>query len=205
VVRGLSNYDVFGVHNPSGYYHGKFNIVSGFFGFTYQGKQLLAKGTTDAHGDAVVRFTADVAKNQKPTVFTLVPNPTGDNSKIDAQFPAIFFKFGVCTVPSTTHQSSSSTKPVPSTHKSTTSISLIPPTSSSEQSTTQSSSSTPAAPQTSTYHPGPGNTGDGDVMPMNGSGPNMVLLAAGIILLIGGALGLASSSGRRRGKLGARA
>jgi hypothetical protein len=40
---------------------------------------------------------------------------------------------------------------------------------------------------------------------MNGSGPNMVLLAAGLILLFGGGLVFATSFGPRRGKSGARA
>lgn len=76
---------------------------------------------------------------------------------------------------------------------------LKPPVVSTPPVVTTTSKST-LVPATSTYHPGPGNTGDGGAMPAGGSGPNVPLLVAGILLLLGGGVAVARS---RRGKSGA--
>lgn len=77
---------------------------------------------------------------------------------------------------------------------------LKPPVVSTPPVVTTTSKSTPVPATSTTYHPGPGNTGDGGAMPAGGSGANMALLAAGVILLLGGGVAIARS---RRGKPGA--
>lgn len=76
---------------------------------------------------------------------------------------------------------------------------LKPPVVSTPPVVTTTSKSTLVPATSTTYHPGPGNTGDGGAMPTSGSGPNVPLLVAGILLLLGGSLGFVSSRRRRSG------